>query len=74
MSEETAAGAIPGVEQVEVGRLRDAGFTLNDRDVRTATPWWSLPDLGIARRMGWEKTPSPPTELLLVARKPGRGV
>jgi SAM-dependent methyltransferase len=63
----------PGVQKPAEGYLRlarQAGFKYDDtRDVRTSTPWWSLPDLGIKRRLGWEKTPSPVTELLLVARK-----
>jgi SAM-dependent methyltransferase len=67
----------PGVQHPAEGYVtlvREAGFVLDDRDIRTSTPWWSLPDLGIRRRFGREETPSPPTELLLVARKPGRVV
>jgi len=63
----------PGVQRPAEGYVqlvRDAGFTVEDRDVRTSTPWWSLPDLGIARKYGLERTPPPATELLLVARKP----
>jgi SAM-dependent methyltransferase len=65
----------PGVQHPAEGYVRlvrEAGFTVEDRDVRTSTPWWSLPDLGFARKYGFERTPSPPTELLLVARKSER--
>lgn len=63
----------PGVQQPAEGYLRlarEAGFRFDDaRDVHTSTPWWSLPDFGIARRLGLARRVSPPTELLLVARK-----
>ncbi|MBC8027439.1 MAG: class I SAM-dependent methyltransferase [Steroidobacteraceae bacterium] len=65
----------PGVQHPAEGYVqlvRDAGFVVEERDVRTSTPWWSLPDLGIARKYGLQKNVPPPTELLLVARKPDR--
>ncbi len=68
----------PGVQHAAEGYVqlvRDTGFVVEERDVRTSTPWWSLPDLGIARKYGLQKRVPPPTELLLVARKPaGRSV
>lgn len=63
----------PGVQHPAEGYVqlvRDAGFIVEERDVRTSTPWWSLPDLGILRKYGLSKQEGPPTELLLVARKP----
>jgi SAM-dependent methyltransferase len=50
--------------------LREAGFTFDDtRDVRAWTPWWSLPDLGITRKLGLARAAPVPTELLVAARK-----
>jgi SAM-dependent methyltransferase len=65
----------PGVQHPAEGYVRlvrEAGFTVEERDVRTSTPWWSLPDLGVARKYGLQKKSPPPTELLLIARKPDR--
>lgn len=62
----------PGVQHPAEGYVRlvrEAGFTVEERDVRTSTPWWSMPDLGFARKYGLQKKVPPPTELLLVARK-----
>jgi len=52
-----------------LGLVRSAGFVFGDADVRISTPWWSLPDLGVTRRLGLMRKPPVPTELLLVARK-----
>jgi SAM-dependent methyltransferase len=65
----------PGVQHPAEGYVqlvRDAGFVVEERDVRTSTPWWSLPDLGLARKYGLQKKVPAPTELLLVARKAPR--
>jgi SAM-dependent methyltransferase len=62
----------PGVQKPAEGYLdlvRAAGFVFGDADVRTSTPWWSLPDFGLARRLGLVRKPPVATELLLVARK-----
>jgi ubiquinone/menaquinone biosynthesis C-methylase UbiE len=63
----------PGVQRPAAGYLklvRDAGFMFEDaRDVRTSTPWWSLWDFGVTRRIGLVRTAPQITELLLVARK-----
>jgi SAM-dependent methyltransferase len=62
-----------GVQRPAEGYLklvREAGFLFDDtRDVRTSTPWWSLPDFGLSRKLGLVRSPPLPTELLLVARK-----
>lgn len=55
-----------------VDLVRAAGFTVADGDIQTSTPWWSLPDLGVLRRLGLSRGPSEPTEILIVARKPPR--
>lgn len=52
--------------------VRSAGFVFGDADVRTSTPWWSLPDLGLTRKLGMARKPRAATELLVAARK-GRG-
>jgi len=49
--------------------VRAAGFVFGDADVRTSTPWWSLPDFGVTRRLGLMRRPPVATELLVVARK-----
>ena len=49
--------------------VRAAGFVFGDGDVRTSTPWWSLPDFGVTRRLGLVRRPPVATELLVVARK-----
>ena len=53
-----------------VDLVRSAGFTVAEDDIRMTTPWWSLPDLGVLRRMGLSRGPVEPTEILLLARKP----
>lgn len=52
-----------------VDLVRAAGFVVDDADIRTSTPWWSLPDLGVLRRFGFATSPVEPTEILMVARK-----
>jgi SAM-dependent methyltransferase len=62
----------PGVQKPAEGYLglaRAAGFVFGDADVRTSTPWWSLPDFGLARKLGLVRKPPAATELLVVARK-----
>jgi ubiquinone/menaquinone biosynthesis C-methylase UbiE len=63
----------PGVQKSAQGfqnLIRAAGFQFGDADVRTSTPWWSLPDFGITRRLGLSRKSLDTTELLVVARKP----
>ena len=51
--------------------VRDAGFTFGAAQVQTSTPFWSLPDWGLARRLGWRASaPLEPTQVTLVAAKP----
>jgi SAM-dependent methyltransferase len=62
----------PGVQHPAedyVRMVRDAGFMLEDRFIRTSTPWWSLWDFGFTRKIGLVQEPPPPTELLLIAKK-----
>jgi len=65
----------PGVQRPAEGYMklvREAGFVFDEaRDVRTSTPWWSLWDFGMTRRIGLVRKPPVSTELLLVARKMG---
>lgn len=50
--------------------VRAAGFSVREDEVQTSTPWWSLPDFGLRRRLGWQRKPLEATEILIVARKP----
>ena len=62
----------PGVQHPAEGYVqlvRGAGFLLDERSIRTSTPFWSLWDYGLGRRLGLTRSTPPPTELLLVARK-----
>jgi SAM-dependent methyltransferase len=62
----------PGVQKTAEGYMelvRAAGFTFDATRVQTYTPWWSLPDLGISRRLGLSKAPAVPSEVLIVATK-----
>lgn len=52
--------------------VRAAGFRLADADVLTESPWWSLPDLGLRRRLPPRQRAdnnTEPTELLAVAER-----
>jgi SAM-dependent methyltransferase len=53
-----------------VDLVRAAGFTVADSQVKTSTPFWSLPDYGLMRRLGLGSGPPEPSEVLIVARKP----
>lgn len=56
-------------EYVEL--VRASGFGVDEKHVKTATPWWSLWDLGLRERLGVAGMESPePTEVLIVAKKP----
>ncbi len=62
----------PGVQKDAAGYLqllRGCGFAFSECDVRAYTPWWSLPDLGLRRRIGRNGTPPRATELVVVARR-----
>ena len=63
-SQRTAAGY--------VGLVRDAGFRLDDQDIVTETPWWSLPDMGLLGRVQQRTAAGvngEPTEVLMVAER-----
>ncbi len=49
--------------------VRDAGFTIADRQIREYSPWWSLRDLGLMQRLGLARREPPPTEVLMIACK-----
>jgi ubiquinone/menaquinone biosynthesis C-methylase UbiE len=56
-----------------IGLLRASGFWLDDADIVTESPWWSLPDLGIRARIAPRLIhlgSNEPTEVLAVAEKP----
>jgi hypothetical protein len=55
--------------------VREAGFEFGPEHVTTATPFWTQPDWGLTRRLGWRKKrlDEQPTEVTMVAFKPGRG-
>jgi SAM-dependent methyltransferase len=62
----------PGVQRPAEGYVklvREAGFQVDDAHVHTSTPWWSLWDFGLTRRLGLARKTPVATELLLVARK-----
>ncbi len=64
----------PGVQRPAEGYVklvREAGFQVEERHIHTSTPWWSLWDFGLCRRLGLAREAHLPTELLLVARKMG---
>ena len=73
----------PGAQKPAEGYLalvQGAGFVFGAVDVRTSTPWWSLPDLGIARKLGLSGAlplttqTATATEILVVARKRQRQI
>lgn len=50
--------------------VRGSGFLVGDSDIVTVSPWWSLPDFGLWRRMRRQsRVPDDSTEVLLVAEK-----
>lgn len=54
-----------------INLVRQAGFVVNDADIKTSTPWWSLPDLGLKKKWGLERKNKVPeaTEVLILASK-----
>ena len=62
----------PGVQRTAEGYMdlvRDAGFTFDLAQVHAHAPWWSLPDLGLGRRLGLRRATPVPSEVLIVATK-----
>ncbi len=53
-----------------VDLVKENGFSINDENIKTSTPWWSLSDLGFLKKIGVNTTQGEPTEVLIVARKP----
>ncbi len=53
-----------------VNLVKENGFILNDDGIKTSSPWWSLADLGLLKKIGLNKPLVEPTEVLIVARKP----
>ncbi|GEM_PF-77422 len=53
--------------------VRNAGFTFGPEQVKTSTPFWSLPDWGLRQKLGWRRpVNAEPTEVMLVAFKPAQ--
>jgi SAM-dependent methyltransferase len=50
--------------------LRAHGFAFDEKNVAERAPWWSLPDLGVARRLGRARC-APETTLICVAATRG---
>lgn len=50
--------------------VKTAGFEFTESDIQCTTPWWSLPDFGIRRRLGLIRKAPQTTEVLIVATKP----
>lgn len=54
--------------------VRAGGFELDEKNIAELSPWWSLPDFGIARRLGRERADArPETTLVCVAAVRGGG-
>lgn len=51
--------------------VRSIGFVVDPQQTEASTPWWSLPDFGLLRRLGLQGRTPEVTEVLMVARKPG---
>jgi ubiquinone/menaquinone biosynthesis C-methylase UbiE len=49
--------------------VRQAGFMIDERQIREYAPWWSLRDFGLLRWLGLRTHAPEPTEVLLIARK-----
>ncbi len=63
-----------GVQKTAEGyeaMVRGAGFAIDDAQVQRYTPWWSLPDLGLMRRLGLRRGTPVASEIQIVARKAG---
>lgn len=54
-----------------INLLRYAGFVFSESDIQTSRPWWSRRFLGMAQKIGIGRHITEPTEILIVARKPG---
>lgn len=53
--------------------VREAGFEFEPHQVKVTSPFWSLPDWGLAERLGWRSSRNAePTQVTLVATKSQR--
>lgn len=53
--------------------VREAGFEFEPAQVKVSSPFWSLPDWGLAERLGWRSSRNAePTQVTLVATKSQR--
>lgn len=51
--------------------VRSAGFVFGPANVATSIPYWSRPDWGLARKLGWRSShPEEPTQINLAALRP----
>lgn len=51
--------------------VRRAGFVFGGENVATSTPYWSRPDWGLLRKLGYRsEKPEEPTQLNLAATRP----
>lgn len=49
---------------------RDAGYFFTEKDILETTPWWSLRDLGLLKKLGLQFWQSKTAEISIVATKP----
>ena len=49
--------------------VREAGFAVDEQQIREYAPWWSLRDFGLRRCLGLSRREPTPTEVLLIAHK-----
>lgn len=51
--------------------VRRAGFVFGPENVATSIPYWSRPDWGLLRKLGWRRTgPEEPTQVNIAATRP----
>lgn len=51
--------------------VRAGGFVFGPENVRVSIPYWSRPDWGLLRRLGWRsRNPEEPTQVTLAALRP----
>lgn len=51
--------------------VRRAGFVFGQENVATSIPYWSRPDWGLMRKLGWRSAkPEEPTQVNIAARRP----
>lgn len=50
--------------------VKSCGFIVQEKETKRSAPWWSLPELGLFKKIGLSKKGGEPTEVLFLARKP----